>query len=181
MYMSTRDAEIARFLTDDKSFDKNVSHTALYEESWNNFVDSVTFDFDIETKNSIIEKKEVLNYSTYVKFEKAIYEYLEEKREKKYLKDISKPALKNFLYLLPVVERYSPSIAIDSDTGFIDTIFNTKDNGIFTALITKNGEIHYSRVSKGVKIYKFSGVAKIKDSRDFKHFSKVLEMLWKKI
>ena len=85
--------------------------------------------------------------------------------------------MKNFLYLLPVVDKYSPSLAIDSDTGFVDSTFFTRDNGIFTALVTDTGEIHYSRVSKGVKIYKFFCVENINDSIDFKYFSNVLEML----
>ncbi|MCK9162669.1 MAG: hypothetical protein RBQ81_01385 [Arcobacteraceae bacterium] len=177
MYIKYETVETARFLTDDKRFEKSINHTVSYEEIWNNFVDDITFEFDLKTRKPLMPKDKTLNYTTFHKFEKAVYEYLEEKNEKKYLKDISKIALKNFLYLLPVFDRYSPSIAIDSDTGFIDTTFSTRDNGLFTALVTENGEIHYSRVSKGVKIYKFSGVAKIKDSRDFKHFSKVLEML----
>lgn len=164
------------FLTSSR-FKSGLNYTVSQEEIWNKFVDSMTFDFDLKTKKSLVSKDKILNYTTFLKFEKAVYEYLEDKNEKKYLKDISKSALKNFLYLLPVFDRYSPNIAIDSDTGFIDSTFNTRDNGLFTALVTENGEIHYSRVSKGIKIYKFSGIAKIKDSRDFKHFAKVLEML----
>ncbi len=177
MYMQVRNTEKARFLTD-SHFENSIGYTVSQEEIWNRIVDSMTFEFDLQTRKSILVNDILLDsYKTISKFEKAIYEYLEEKNEKEYLKDISKSALKNFLYLLPVFDRYSPNIAIDSDTGFIDSTFNTRDNGLFTALVTENGEIHYSRVSKGIKIYKFSGIAKIKDSRDFKHFAKVLEML----
>lgn len=177
MYMQIRNVEKASFLTD-SHFENSIGYKVSQEEIWNKIVDSMTFEFDLKARKSIISSHNLLDsYKTISKFEKAIYEYLEEKSEKKHLKDISKVALKNFLYLLPIFEIHSPDIAIDSDTGFVDTTFNTRDNGLFTALVTESGEIHYSRVSKGVKIYKFSGVAKIKDSRDFKHFAKVLEML----
>ena len=169
--------EEKKYFTDSRFERNNYNILPSEEEIWNKIVDSISFDFNLETKKSIVSKGETIDYKTIYKFENAIYDYLKEKQEKNYLKDISKEALKNFLYLLPVVDKYSPSLAIDSDTGFVDSTFFTRDNGIFTSMVTETGEIHYSRVSKGVKIYKFSSVAKIKDSRDFKHFSKVLEML----
>lgn len=166
----------------------NISNSALIkEEMWNNIIDTVQFQF--ETVNSVItienktvqffhlEGMEYFHYSTLKKFEDAIKEYLKEKEEKTYLKDISKDSLKYFLYLLPIFDKYNPSITIDSDTGYINSTFNTRDKGIFTALTTEKMEIHYSRVSKDTKIYKFSGIAKIKHNRDLKHFAKVLEML----
>jgi len=147
------------------------------EELWNSLVDDMKFDFEQDFNNtlSIIENK--IHYKTFKRFEETVNSYLEEQTTNKNMKTISTKSLKNFLYLLPILERYLPSISIDADTGYVNSTFNTRDKGVFTALVTQRGEIHYSRVSKGVKIYKFSGVAKIKDSRDFKHFAKVLEML----
>ena len=174
------------YLTDNKFY--SISNNVLIkEELWNNIVDTIQFKFEIV--NSIIatenkptqflnfKRMEDFHYNTLTKFEEAINEYLKEKKEKPYLKDISKDSLKYFLYLLPIFDRYNPSISIDSDTGYINSTFNTRDKGIFTALTTEKMEIHYSSVSQDTKIYKFSGIAKIKDNSALKHFEKVFGLL----
>lgn len=147
------------------------------DENWNLLVDSIEFNLELELNKSLTLIEEKFDFKTFVKFEEAVKSYLKEKTNNKNMKAISIKSLKNFLYLLPIFEKYLPSISIDADTGYVNSTFTTRDNGLFTALTTAKSEIHYSRVSKGVKIYKFSGVAKIKDTRDFKHFEKVLEML----
>jgi len=147
------------------------------DEIWYKIIDSMQLNFSNNTQEVTLESKLMNSYETVISFESAVSNYLNEKAERDYLKDISEESVKNFLYLLPTIDQYLPNINIDADTGYINSVFNTKDNGILNAIITGKGEIHYSRVSKGVKIYKISGVVKIKDSRDFHHFSKVLEML----
>lgn len=171
------DAYKYNYLTDDhfSNIDSLLTHTD--EESWNILVDSIEFELSFEQNNQLSLIEDQFDYETLKNFEKAVKNYIEEKKEKKYMKDISSKSLKNFLYLLPVFEKYLPSISIDADTGYVNSTFITRDKGMFTALVTQKGDIHYSRVSRGMKIYKFSGVAKIKDSRDYKHFAKVLEML----
>ena len=147
------------------------------EEYWMEKVDRVQFDFVYNSLETSIEKYFDINYTTLTKFQSIIKEYLNDKSTKTNMKNISKKSAKNFLYLIPTIEEYSPNINIDADTGYVNITFVTKDYGLLSALITEKSEIHYSRVSRGVKIYKISGVAKIKDSRDFKHFSKILGML----
>lgn len=166
-----------KYLTDDHFYNINSFIVESDEESWNTLVDSIRFDLEQDLYNELSTVESQINYKTFKRFEDAVNGYIKEKKQKNYMKNISLRALKNFLYLMPIIDRYSPSVSIDADTGYVNSTFNTRDRGVFTALITEKKEIHYSRVSKGVKIYKFTGVAKIKDSRDFKHFEKVLEML----
>lgn len=185
LYSFNHDIETLKFILSKRekhnfySEEIKIDYELEREHEWNKLVNSMTFDF--KTTSSELALEEVLekdfNYKTLKIFQDAIKLYLEEKKEKDYLKEISIKSLKNFLYLLPLFEKYEPSLNVDSDTGCINTTFMTRDNGLLTALTNDKGEIYFSRVSEGIKIYKISGVAKIKDIRDFKYFEKVLRML----
>lgn len=184
-YSFNQDIETLKFLLSKKekhnfySEEITIDYELEKEYKWNKLVDSITFDFKIDNSIPILQEfpEKGFDYKTLKIFQSAVNLYLEEKKEKDYLKEISIKSLKNFLYLLPLFEKYEPSLNIDSDTGCINTTFMTKDNGLLTALTNDKGEICFSRVSEGIKIYKISGVAKIKDTRDFKYFEKVLRML----
>lgn len=170
------------FYSDFYSEKINIDYRLEKIAEWYNVVDSIEFKIDMSNStcpfNEIertLEKK--FNYKTLKIFEKAVNIYLEEKKTNSFFKEISINALKNFLYILPTIEKYSPVLSIESDTGYINSTFITEDYGILRALSTDKGEIHFSRVSEDIRIYKISGVFKIKDSRDFKNFEKVLRML----
>ncbi len=159
------------------SEDMQSSYLQSEEEYWMKTVDSVKFDFLTNKKSLSLQKELNIYYKTFLRFQEAIDSYMEDKDDHKHISDISIKSAKNFLYLLPTIDSYLPNINIDADTGYVNITFTTNDNGVLSALVTGKAEIHYSRISKGVKIFKISGVAKIKDSRDFNKFAKVLEML----
>lgn len=159
------------------SQDMKSLHILSEEEYWNNKIDSVKFDFLAKTELIHLQNKQDINYNTFLKFQEAIDDYIKDKKIHNYIKEISKESAKNFLYLIPTIDSYSPNITIDADTGCVNITFTTNDNGLLSALITAKSEIHYSRVSRDMKIYKISGIAKIKDTRDFHNFSKILRML----
>lgn len=92
-------------------------------------------------------------------------------------KPLSTRSIKNFLYLIPIIYPYNPSISIDADTGCFTAIFDSSNKGLMTLLISSKGELHYSFAERGHKIFKISGTAKIKDPKDFTGFNKVLSML----
>lgn len=160
----------------------NINYEIEIASKWYKIIDSMEFKFDKDNSICFIEKVEKclekdFSYKTLKIFEVAVNTYLEEKKTNNFFKEISANALKNFLYILPTIEKYSPILNIESDTGYINSTFTTKEHGILRALSTDKGEIHFSRVSEDIRIYKISGVFKIKDSRDFRNFEKVLRML----
>lgn len=159
------------------SQDMKSLYTLSEEDYWNTKIDSVKFNFLANKEVIHLQNKLDIKYKTFLKFQEAIDSYIEDKVRHEYIKEISEKSAKNFLYLIPTIDSYSPNITIDADTGYINITFATNDNGILSALITSKSEIHYSRVSRDMKIYKISGVAKIKDSRDLHNFSKILRML----
>lgn len=136
-------------------------------------------NIDYEANILKLIKSNISTFAVLTKIENAINEYNEEQKHGKNIKNFSYKSLKNFLYLVPMIEEHNNilGLSIDADTGFVDMMFNTKDHGLLTSLVTGNGEIHFSRVSRGEKIVKISGVVKIKDNHDFSYFSKVLKML----
>lgn len=166
-------------------YSENISTNYEYEidkvSEWYKTID--TIDFDMKTSSictfTQVEKalEKSFGYKTLKIFEEAVNIYLEEKRENSFFQEISTKALKNFLYLIPTIEKYSPRLNIESDTGYINSTFITRDDGILKALSTDKGEIHFSRVSEDMRIYKISGVFKTKDVRDLKHIEKILRML----
>jgi len=165
------------FVNHSNFYAEKMHYTIVEEENWNLLVDSVEFDFSNSHNQLILKEQSVIKYKTVSTFQKTLDDYLKEKKQKRYIKNISEKAAKNFLYLIPTIENFMPNINIDADTGYVNITFTTYDNGVLSALVTDKSEIHYSRVSKDKKIYKISGVVKIKDTRDFNNFTKVLRML----
>ncbi len=154
-----------------------------YQNKWLDSITSLTIDFSREEAVSsfIVLSKEEYCIEKWAgilrQFDKAIATYIETLKEVKHIKKISNTSAKHFLYLVPTISKYDPSISIDADTGYFNLTFKSKDHGIMTVLITERGDIHYSLAERGRKLVKFSGTAKIKDPHDFAKFNKVLSML----
>lgn len=149
---------------------------------WQAYVDKLSDNVVLDTKKDSLKNTEssLPNIHCNVLLEKfayAITEYQEQKSETEHQKNISEKSAKNFLHLIPIFAYNAPQVSIDSDTGYFVATFSAKDNGIFNALITDSGDIHFSLVKRGRKIVKISGTAKIKDSYDLKEFGQVLMML----
>jgi hypothetical protein len=119
-----------------------------------------------------------VNYSNLLKkLEYTIGIYLE-KNINVELNKITNESIKNFIYILPYISKYKDVLVnIELESGFINCYFNTKDNGLLSILITDKGNIHFSRVSEDINIYKISGMLKVKNKMDLKHLEKVLRML----
>ncbi len=159
----------------------NIDYEIDRVSEWYKTIDTIKFNIEEHSICSFIEIEKNLEknfgYNTLKIFEEAVNIYLEEKKTNSFFQEISYKALKNFLYLIPTIEKYSPRLNIESDTGYINSTFNTKDYGILRALSTDKGEIHFSRVSEDIRIYKISGVFKTKDTRDLRNIEKILRML----
>ncbi|MEW9524035.1 hypothetical protein MRBLRH8O_001854 [Agrobacterium radiobacter] len=166
----------------------NRSQTEVYDRysvpndtsGWCAFVD--TLDMDFGAGNSF-PSEQTQNDAAFAQYSKlvekltnAIQEYIQHASEAHRM-DVSAESTRNYFYLLPLLHRKKHEVSIDADTGFITVAFFSPDNSLMSALLTGKGDIHYSYVARGVKIVKISGVAKIKNSRDFGHFARVLRML----
>jgi hypothetical protein len=154
-------------------------------DKWCSHVDSIEIDFQKEFSSSIIalksRKNDRFNYWNDVlsDFIEAIKEYTEQKNELKetYHSRISEESARHFLFLAPLLVDHEFHIYIDSSNGCFNVDFCTRDNGLLTTLISENGHVHYSYVAQNKKIFKITGTAKFKDSKDFIKFNKVLQML----
>lgn len=151
------------------------------EEKWHGLVESLSIDLTRNFESKLPELEERFEFSFISKIfkdlDQVIAEYKDAQSSFSHIKNISEKSIKNLLYLFPVLCNYSLSVAIDSDTGFINIGVKGNDSSLLNALITNKGEIHYSLVGRSIKIFKISGTAKIKDSRDFKEFRRVMRML----
>ena len=152
---------------------------------WCNHIDSIEIDFQKEFSPSIY----TLGLCKDVKFDfwqnvlsdfiGAIKDYNEKECELENISHskISEESARRFLFLAPLLADYNFHIYIDSNSGCFNVDLDTKDNGVLTAFISENGNIHYSYVAQNKKIFKITGTAKFKDSKDFIKFNKVLQML----
>ena len=66
--------EEKKYFTDSRFERNNYNILPSEEEIWNKIVDSISFDFNLETKKSIVSKGETIDYKTIYKFENAIYQ-----------------------------------------------------------------------------------------------------------
>lgn len=152
-----------------------------YFNRWCDFVDGLSIDFSANHNESLAVLESNAPLISYKKtlsdFMSAVLIYKKQQEEYEAISNISLQSAKNFLYLIPVISGYNPIVSIDADTGCFTTTFPSQGNDILSALVTGNGEIHFSLVGQGVRIFKISGTAKIKNSRDFSRFNKVLLML----
>lgn len=90
---------------------------------------------------------------------------------------ISSKSAKNFLYLIPILNRYHPQISVDADTGYLSVTLSGSGANLLSALVTDKGDVHFSLVESGKRIFKLSGVAKVKDSYDYNKVRKIFELL----
>lgn len=110
-------------------------------------------------------------------FMMAVQEHKENQSEFKQTHSISIESARRFLFLVPILATYRPRVYIDASNGCFNVDMTTRDNGILSTQISDNGQIHYSYVSQNKKIFKITGTAKFKDSRDFIKFNKILQMI----
>lgn len=165
---------------------KYLNYLATGEfDKWCNFIDSFDFDFckEFDSSLKIFDLCENIKYKYWelvvVEFMEAVREYLTQRIELKEesLSEISSESARRFLFLAPILANHNFQVYIDSTNGCVNVDFGTRDNGVLTTLISDNGHIHYSLVAENKKLYKFTGTAKFKDSRDFIKFNRVLGML----
>ncbi|MBS1169991.1 MAG: hypothetical protein H6R01_909 [Burkholderiaceae bacterium] len=109
----------------------------------------------------------------------AARDYLAQKNEliEESLSEISSESARRFLFLAPLLADRKFHVYINSTNGCVNVDFGTRDNGVLTTLISDNGQVHYSYVAQNHRIYKLTGTAKFKNSKDFIKFNKILQML----
>jgi hypothetical protein len=152
-------------------------------DTWCKHVNSISIDlqkeFDPSTEVLELQKFTHFNYwrRALSEFMEAIREHKEQQNEFKHTHAISIESAKRYLLLVPVLANHRPRVYIDASNGCFNVDLTTRDNGILSTQISDNGQIHYSYVSQNKKIFKITGTAKFKDSRDFIKFNKVLQML----
>ncbi len=152
-------------------------------DDWCSHIDSITINLDEEFNPSIEALKlcEITQFDYWKnvlsEFMEAIKEYGEHQKECTQTSRISTESAKRFLFLVPMLAAHKPRIYIDGNNGCFNVDIATRDNGILSTQISDNGHVHYSYVAQNKKIFKISGTAKFKDSRDFIKFNKVLQML----
>lgn len=152
-------------------------------DDWCHHVKSISIDLDKEFNSSIavLESDKFADFGHWRmilnEFMGAIKEHKEQKNEIKHMHSISMESAKRFLFLVPVLASHGPRVYIDASNGCFNVDFIGRENGILSTQISDNGQIHYSYVSENKKIFKITGTAKFKDSRDFIKFNKILKML----
>lgn len=152
---------------------------------WHDFVRALTIDLEMpmqvpmldEVKLPQIKERFTFARDLFASINDLISDYQKERAVHHAFKEISTESLRNYLYLYPFLASRSPRASIDSDTGFFNAGLVGKNSSLLNALITDFGEIHYSLVGRSKRIFKITGVAKIKDSEDFKQFKRVVRML----
>lgn len=167
---------INRYNVYDDSFKKKP------DEYWYDLVENLTMDLSKKLETDFPVFIEQLESSSFVRkvfkaLDDVVEEYKNEQKSAPYLKNISAQSAKNFLHLMPIIYTYSTTVAIDSDTGFINAGFSAKDSSLLNALISDSNEIYYSLVGRSEKIFKISGTAKIKSTKDLKQFKRIMAML----
>lgn len=152
-------------------------------DEWCKHVESIAIDFQREF-NPTVATLELCNIThfdywnnTLAEFMEAIRDYLEQRKQLHEISEISEKSARRFLFLVPVFASHKPRVYIDASNGCVNVDVSTRDNGILSTQISENGQVHYSYVAQSKKIYKITGTAKFKDSRDFIKFNKVLQML----
>lgn len=122
--------------------------------------------------NDLMNWKHVLH-----EFMDAIKDYKDQQKELHHIAEISNESAKRFLWLAPILANHKPRIYIDTSNGCFNIDISTHDNGILSSQISENGYVYYSLVGQNAKIYKITGTAKFKSSKDFIKFNKILRML----
>lgn len=156
----------------------------IQQQEWHDHIKKLEIDFSAEVNNltkldlnhKCFNGDSLLNEMISI-VNNVICDYKKDMEEHTNIKPISPNSIRNFLYLARVLHKYKLSASIDADTGFLNAGFVAKDTSFLNVLITDKSEIHYSLVSRGKKIFKISGVVKIKDTMDFKEFNRVMRML----
>ena len=147
---------------------------------WCSFVDSLDIDFSHHSELLPEQQDNEPAFSQYSKLVgklvDAIKDYIAVSAENQ-REEISSDSARNYFYLLPVLSRRKHEVSIDADTGFVTVALLSSDKSLMSALLTGKGDIHYSYINRGVRLVKISGVAKIKDKRDFGQFERVLRMI----
>lgn len=152
-------------------------------DDWCSHVDAIVIDFQKDFNPSIealkLCKITQFDYwkSILSEFMEAIKDYTEQQKEFTQTSCISIESAKRFLFLVPVFAAHKPRVYIDASNGCFNVDMPTRDNGILSTQISENGQIHYSYVAQNKKIFKITGTAKFRDSKDFIKFNKVLQML----
>jgi len=164
---------------------KQSFHATDEFEKWCDFVETINIDFKQEhsSPNDILNlfKGVSLPHSRRVikEFLGAARDYLAQKNEliEESLSEISSESARRFLFLAPLLADRKFHVYINSTNGCVNVDFGTRDNGVLTTLISDNGQVHYSYVAQNHRIYKLTGTAKFKNSKDFIKFNKILQML----
>lgn len=180
----TRKHQVWEFSSKPAETHKNFLSGGEFDK-WCNHVDSIEIDFQKEYCSSIV----ALTSCEGVRFEywenvlwdftDAVKEYTEQRNDLKeaYHSKISEESARRFLFLAPLLVDHKFHIYIDSSNGCVNVDFCTRDNGLLSTFISENGHVHYSYVAQNKKIFKITGTAKFKNSKDFIKFNKVLQML----
>lgn len=151
------------------------------QDLWNNWIANLKIDLTVKNiENELLLEESIFEVDIKLVFEKLnllIRDYEKERALCSALHEISSNSLKNYLYLYPHIENYHSNLNIDSDTGFLNIGFSGKQSELLNALVTDTGEIHYSLVGRSKRIFKITGVTKIRDIEDFKQFKRVIRML----
>lgn len=151
-------------------------------DGWCRHINDADIDLRSEFDPSIIALESFTNNEMswrHVLFEfmDAIKDYKDQQKELNHISEISKESAKRFLWLAPILANHNPRVYIDSSNGNFNIDIPTHDNGILSSQISENGYIYYSLVGQNTKIYKITGTAKFKTSKDFIKFNKILRML----
>ena len=111
------------------------------------------------------------------KFEEATHAYQEHRLESTHAADISADSARNFLYLIPVLAHYSPSISIDSRNGLVNIDVRSHRFGVLSSQVAEDGKVFYSFAGKHDRLFKITGTAKFRTAKDFSQFQRVLNLL----
>ncbi len=111
------------------------------------------------------------------KFEQAANAYREYRLESSHAADISPDSARNFLYLIPVLAHYSPSISIDSRNGLVNIDVRSHRFGVLSSQVAEDGKVFYSFAGKHDRLFKITGTAKFRTAKDFSQFQRVLNLL----
>lgn len=176
-YLSSHAVEFSKIYSN-----KGHSEDSHFNQWWI-YVDSISIDIQKHYNPSL----EVFEFCNSPRFEhlkplvdefmSAVHEHFEQRKDYELISDISNESAKFFLFLVPLFATHKPKVYIDSTNGCVNVDLPTRDNGILSTQISSNGQVHYSLAARNRKIFKISGTAKFKDTKDLIKFNKVLQML----
>lgn len=152
-------------------------------DGWCRYINDTYIDLRSEFDPSIIalesfNKSDLMSWKHVLhEFMDAIKDYKDQQKELRHISEISNDSAKRFLCLAPILANHNPRIYIDTSNGCFNIDISTHDNGILSSQVSENGYVYYSLVGQNAKIYKITGTAKFKSSKDFIKFNKILRML----